>query len=368
MPPPPWSTGAQGSFAHRTLAERVPKILEDTVAAQPEPFPGRVLQACAELLEELRHGRLRGLREDAPDRVMWDQECAPHVGRSWLDVPWYFAESFFYRRVLEAVEYFGARAGADPFLVVKAREEESMMPRVQQARSAAASTQDPQRALLHGSLWGNRADLSHPVGRAFGERGDAEDLLVDDTAPAVAALQGARRVAFLLDNAGTELAMDLVWADHLARAGVAVTLLAKPHPFFVSDATPVDVERTRALLGLPALPVRTHPHFTSSRFLRTPEMPPDLVDLLSRHDVVVAKGDANYRRLVADAPWPFHTPACAALQFPAPVLALRTCKSEVLVGVSETTAARAQARDPNWLVHGRFGLIQWVPCLARASS
>ena len=147
----------------------------------------------------------------------------------------------------------------------------------------------------------------------------------------------------------------------LARALVArghhVVLLAKTHPFFVSDATPDDVHRTAKLLDIEAGEVRAHAYFTSSGFFFTDEMPADLVALLGGFDVMIAKGDANYRRLVGDAPWPHATPFADALSFPCPVLALRTCKAEVLVGVDDETCAAAAARDSDWLVSGRFGLI-----------
>lgn len=359
-PPRPWSTGDAGSFAQRTLEVRVPQILEDTVAQNAARFPSAVLERCAALLLELRQGPLRPLTEDAPDRAAWDAACAPHVGRSWLDVPWYFAESFFYRRLLEATQFFGTRSGMDPFFDVKQREEQAMLPRVRAIRDALGTSFEPLCALLHASLWGNRADLSYAVGRAFGEEGAATDLLVDHTAEVLAALGQASQVALLLDNAGTELACDLLLADALARRGIHVVLFAKAHPFFVSDATPVDVERTRALLGLDRLPVVAHPFMTSSGFLRIEIMPGDLITSLSQHDLVLVKGDANYRRLVADAPWPFATPAEQAMAFPAPLVALRTCKAEVLVGVPDAITERARSTGADWITNGRFGLVQHV--------
>ena len=55
--------------------------------------------------------------------------------------------------------------------------------------------------------------------------------------------------------------------------------------------------------------------------------------------LVVLKGDANYRRLLGDAHWAHETAARAVLGAGWPpaarVLCLRTCKSEVLVGVPD---------------------------------
>src|SRR5205814_3619550 len=97
------------------LRVRVPAILART-RAQLGAVPGHVAAALDELDGELRAGRLRGLREEAADRPQWDRAVAPHLGRRWLELPWYFAESFFYRRLLEANGYFGGGplAGRDP--------------------------------------------------------------------------------------------------------------------------------------------------------------------------------------------------------------------------------------------------------------
>lgn len=358
--PRPWSTGDAGSFAHQTLAVRVPQILKDTVEANARgnwPFPDDVLRACDDLYDELVRGKLRLLREDASDRSAWDAAAAPWVGKSWLELPWYFAESFFYRRLLEATGYFGARAGLDPFLVVKEEEEKRMLPRIQDARARRPSRSE----LLYLSLWGNRVDLSYSAGRAFGDAGADADVLVDDSVAALALLETAPSVGILLDNAGTELAFDLLLAAALADAGLAITLFAKPHPFFVSDATDRDVERTARLLGLRPQEVVVHPFLTSSHFLLTDELTahaPDLSARLSACSLVISKGDANYRRLVGDAAWRHDTSVIDAMDFPAPLLALRTCKAEVAVGLSHDVVARAQARDPRWLVSGRFGMIQ----------
>jgi hypothetical protein len=71
------------------------------------------------------------------------------------------------------------------------------------------------------------------------------------------------------------------------------------------------------------------------------------------------KGDVNYRRLLGDAHWPPTTPfEQATAYFPAPLMALRTLKAELVVGLRVDEAERRQAQDPDWLVNGRYGLVQ----------
>lgn len=351
--PAPWTCKEPGSFAWRTWNVRWPAILDDTVARNATRLDDVARAALIALRDEIAHEPMRGLESDVDDG--WRAACAPHVGRTWDQAPWYFAESYLYRRVLEATRFLDN--GVDPFLPIKLDEERAMLTRVQAARTVLG---DDVRALLHASLWGNRADLSYAVGRAFGESGDADDLLVDDSALALARLDAAKRVGIVLDNAGTELAFDLLLADALVRRGHDVVLHAKAHPFFVSDATRVDVERTAALLGMTPSTLWTldHAYWTSSGFFFTNDMPHDLVGELATCDVVILKGDANYRRLVGDAPWPHDTSVTTAMDFPRPLIALRTCKAEVVVGVAPDVVSRARAREPAWLVNGRFGVIQ----------
>ena len=150
----------------------------------------------------------------------------------------------------------------------------------------------------------------------------------------------------------------------------------KDHPFFVSDTMEHDVQDALAALkasGDPAcaalaervagwrgagkLLVTSHPFYTSSLFY--PGLPLDLRADLAGSSLVILKGDANYRRLCSDAPWPPETPFAEVVkEFPAPLVALRTCKAEVMVGLPPGVAPRLFAEDPAWMVNGRRGVIQ----------
>jgi hypothetical protein len=383
--PPSWSAAETGSFAWDTVKRRMPEILADTVA-RLGALPPAVAADLAALDTELRGGRLRGLREETDDRPSWEAACTPHVGQPWLQLPWYFAESFFYRRILEATGYFGRGplAGLDPWVGHKAEEWAADVGPRRTAEMLAATPVDPHarlRALLHGSLWGNRADLSYNVGKALGSfMGDAQDLLVDDGDEVLAAIEERRPrlVTVIGDNAGTECLMDLALIDHLLgpMAVPLVELHVKDHPFFVSDSIAADIDagltaleasgrnetvalaqRLRAFRTDGRLRLRSHPFYTSSEFF--PQLPADLRALLGHNDLVLIKGDANYRRLCSDAHWPPETPFAAVVaDFPAPVCALRTMKAEVVVGLPVGLAAQLTATDARWMVNGRRGLIQ----------
>ncbi len=69
-------------------------------------------------------------------------------------------------------------------------------------------------------------------------------------------------------------------------------------------------------------PFWTFPHDYS----QTKSVDPDLYRSMSECDLVIFKGDLNYRKLVGDLDWPTTTSFETALQgfHPAPILALRT--------------------------------------------
>jgi uncharacterized protein with ATP-grasp and redox domains len=371
----------------------VPAILRETMALNA--LPPAAHAALEALHAELVGGAIRALAEDAPDAAFWHEVCAPYLGRTWLDAPWYWAEAYFYRRVLEATGYFqpGLWHGRDPYQPKKRTEWLPMAaPRAVNALLEHLPA-DPWlrfEQLLHASLWGNRTDLSYMVaahlGGATETQAERKNLLVDDTAAVWCDLTSRRvhRLAIVADNAGTELLTDLALADFLLGVGAAaeIVLHLKPQPFFVSDAMPQDV-----LDGLAALPaggahagdlagrladalargamkLATHWAYTTSLFYY--QMPEDLADSLAAVDLVLVKGDANYRRLLGDAHWPPTTRFTQAVSYyPAPLVALRTLKSELVVGLEAGEAERLAAADRDWLVNGKRGVIQ--ARLARAT-
>lgn len=384
--PPLLHTSEAGSFAHRTLKVRVPAILRDTIAAND--FPPAVLDRLNALHDEITGGVVQPLAEDAPDVAEWNRWSAPNFGRSWLDVPWYWAEAYFYRRILEATGYFqpGPLRGFDPFASTKRREwvPEAAPATVERLLSGVSGDlQTRFEQMLHASLWGNRTDLSYTVAAHLGATAEPgqerANLLVDDWQAVWAHLLAHEggRVGIIMDNAGTELLMDVALADFLLSTELAsaVHLHLKPQPFFVSDAMKADLaDGTDALIAAGGLAARlgrridgavaagellleTHPFYASPLFHSS--MPEDLRRSLGRLDLVIVKGDANYRRLAGDAHWPptvaFDT---VTAYFPAPLVALRTFKSELVTGLPPGLAEATAAVDPDWLVNGVRGVIQ----------
>lgn len=401
IPPPLW-TSEPSSFARNTFLVRIPRIIDETIAEND--FPPYIRTAMQTLHVEITRGKIAPLAEDTPDRNFWNEISRGYIGRSWLDAPWFWAETFFYRRMLEATRYFqrGDWHLVDPYRVKKQMELETATRTLNAVlafetdllRAAGSEFQRGESVsnlptdqpflferLLHNALWGNRTDLSYNVAANI-EQGthhaERENVLVDDTARVWESLHpGSRRIAYITDNTGTELLNDLALVDFLLAEKYAaeIVLHLKPQPYFVSDAMPRDVElsidalangnehatalarRLRRYVDESRLKLTTHWFYTTCLFYF--QLPRDLIAQLKEMDLVILKGDANYRRLVGDAHWqPDASFTDATRYFPAPFVSLRTLKAEVVLGLKPGQAEALGREDADWMVNGRRGVIQ----------
>ncbi|KAF9580958.1 hypothetical protein BGW38_002198 [Lunasporangiospora selenospora] len=219
------------------------------------------------------------------------------------------------------------------------------------------------------------------------------------------------RVDIILDNAGFELYVDLVFADYLVRAGFAseVVFHAKRIPWFVSDVLPFDFDWTLRQLytgnadGLEAFfdpedpaeqkaikdlgsrwrtyvsngtwRVTSHDFWTSCyAFYHLPTLPTaaDLFGDMQKSDLWIFKGDLNYRKLVYDCLWPTTTTfeeAIGPLGGKAPagrkaagvpsLVSFRTCKADVVVGLAPGVAEAMDIKAKDWMVSGEYAVISF---------
>ncbi|MGW6900008.1 damage-control phosphatase ARMT1 family protein [Streptomyces sp. NPDC054919] len=373
-----------GSFAWGVLAKRHPALVQQVRDAFP--YGRRQHEALDALLDEITNGVVEPLAPAEHDHVRWAVWGQEHFGRSWYDAPFLWAESYFYRRLLAAVEYFGTGPwqGVDPFAPFKQAElrgdavEDEL-----RALDVLADAPDEERAmaLLHASLWGNRADLGFRVSAGEPAIGDAvaSTLVADDSAVLWQLLPAgaSSTVAVVADNAGRELIPDLILIDHLLeqRHAERVVLHVKPYPYYVSDAMTVDVvDCLRRLTEAPgeasriggrlwkamaagSLEVRTHPFFCAP--LPYEGMPEDLRGEFESATLTILKGDLNYRRLVGDQLWDATVPFTdLTAYFPGAVAALRTLKSDVIVGLEKGTLDALERSRAAWRTSGTHALIQ----------
>lgn len=91
-------------------------------------------------------------------------------------------------------------------------------------------------------------------------------------------------------------------------------------------------------------------------------MPDDLRAELGSGSLTILKGDLNYRRLVGDRLWPGTTSfADLTAYFPGPVAALRTLKSDVVVGLDPGVLEGLEQSGRAWRTSGTHALVQVRP-------
>ncbi|TDU01857.1 uncharacterized protein DUF89 [Streptomyces sp. 846.5] len=376
----PVIVSSQSPFATAVFTTRHPALIDRLTRAWP--YTPQQHQALAELAQENVNGVMQPLPEGAVGADQWKQWGADYYGRPWVEAPFLWAEAFFYRRLLEAVDYYapGPWRGVDLFAPFKQSELVGEAVAVEIAALddlAGLAEQERGQALLLGSLWGNRADLALQI--TAGRGGRASGLVADDSTVLWDLLHARRggAVALVADNAGSEMVADLALVDHLLSTGLAgeVVLHVKPTPYYVSDATLTDVadclrtlltskgegravgERLRTAAKAGQWLVRTD-DFWCSPFDFT-AMPVELRSELAAATVVVFKGDLNYRRLVGDRWWkPTTSFAAATAYFPGRVASLRALKSDVIVGMEPGEVQALEATDEAWRTSGAHGLVQ----------
>lgn len=172
-----------------------------------------------------------------------------------------------------------------------------------------------------------------------------------------------RRVDIVLDNAGFELFVDLILAAYLLSADLATTIVLHPKsiPWFVSDVVPADFAALLSALADPSgfysspsadgdddkkapeplsaqevddltslfshlsafhaagqLLIRPNRFWTQAgSYWRLPATEPDLLADLRESELVIFKGDLNYRKLVGDVGLASLSPSLS-LSFPSP--------------------------------------------------
>lgn len=253
-------------------------------------------------------------------------------------------------------------------------------------------------------LWGNATDLSllnhltkEEIGKIQGKKfreASGQNVIVNDLSRTWEQIGKIRngQIDIVLDNAGYELFVDLVLAAFLLEVHMAETVILHPKsfPWFVSDVTPRDVSFLFGyLLEIDKFPtnhqkkvlflVQRLAYFHSegricirpNKFWSTPNsfwiMPTAATELfadLQKSDLVIFKGDLNYRKLVADAKWPATSSFIDALGplghgCQMRILALRTCKADTIVGLHSGQEEELDSIDKDWRINGKYAVISF---------
>lgn len=388
-----------GSFTEFTVTQRMPAIARRIITENN--FSSNINSSLEQLAQDLTSGRLQLFANDTgSDFSTWEQNLEPYIGQRWLDISWFVVETYFYRLILAITNYFtpGQYQQIDPFALQKKQGLETSFDSIatlcQQINkwldSSHSETQSQEEilfSLLNFALWGNRVDLSlwsafEDDRSRFDIQAQQAHILVDDAASVINLINrtSGGLIDFVIDNAGFELLCDLCLVDFLLGSDLSkqVKLHLKPHPTFVSDATIEDVHQTIEFLAASSHPdviffaYRLQGYLKSNQlvlsdnyFWTSPlafwEIPDSLKSDLGNANLIIIKGDANYRRLLGDRHWDFTTNiADIVCYLPAPMVALRTLKSEVVVGIKPEVVKQVTQLDSDWLTNGQWGVIQLV--------
>ncbi|MBQ4554239.1 MAG: DUF89 family protein [Spirochaetaceae bacterium] len=372
-----FSASQLDSFAYFTIKERFPKIYNDYCSGNFDDF--------------IEHTTV----EDALKNIFKQNECSDlsfiqgketkTLKDFFESEPFFESEVLFYHVLLAQKEYFKNK---NDFFAIKKdtdytnehdsyrKELENLFNQgnyyqnIKDQREKFLSQQRDFRAILNYSLTANTGDLS----QLEINRPDSVRILHDDTDKCFNFIISKKHKRFdiICDNSGAELFSDIYLAvfmivhDYVNK----VVLHVKSYPYFVSDATIDDFGRLvniltknksnsqlLELLSKKKIEVKTHKFWTEAKYFY--ELPKDLGINKNTTDLLIVKGDLNYRRLVGDKNWKStdsFEKRCLIKDIP--VIAPRVLKSDVLVGVEPVFISMAKAQDKKFKTDGKWGVIQ----------
>lgn len=402
---------------HRNKNKFFEEYGEDGIQAEKQ-----TISLLSKLRNELQTDKpVLALTDGLPDTESWNQYLnrqqrlqGDQESVSWFKSAWLYVECYMYRRIQEALLLNPPISDYDVFNEGKTQSffesQQAVMALCTYLSGVNKNIDELSKnqlfehfnKLLQVSLWGNKCDLSISAGQENSQKTSPLDslsslqpfILVDDSNMVWSTLISvqklgesgkttADRVDIVLDNAGFELVTDLIFADFLVSSGLVrqIHFHGKSFPWFVSDVTANDFQWTirqtmatnhkwmsksgfqwQTYLKEGVWCYHDHPFWTQPHeFCDMAADAPDLYATLQGADLVLFKGDLNYRKLTGDRDWDhtvsFHT-ALRGFE-PAPLCSLRTLKANVQVGLQPGQGEKLTSQDPGWMTSGKYAVIQF---------
>ncbi|RWS25561.1 protein-glutamate O-methyltransferase-like isoform X1 [Leptotrombidium deliense] len=330
---------------------------------------------------------------------------------TWFDSPWLFVECFMYRsftHFFQSSLYFRC---FDPFeeqkndaLISSLNTAKCMAEHLCRQRSESRDFNQLRNdfiTFLALCLWGNHCDLSLSSGnKCVQDDSYVKDLhsfnsyiLCNDSQALfdfvfkLKSLSKVVTIDIVVDNAGFELFSDLCFVEMLYLTEILnadsslIRFHVKKMPWFVSDALKKDFHWLLDYLSncenstvLQELGNKWKSLLKDNSWIIIEEdywtLPNDYSDMqrvdaklyskLEEADLIIFKGDLNYRKLTGDLMWDHRTPFITALRgfLPSPLCSLRTIKADVVVGLeSESVYCDLPS---NWRTTGQYALVQFA--------
>ncbi|XP_030558768.1 damage-control phosphatase ARMT1 isoform X2 [Drosophila novamexicana] len=404
------------SYAYFTLRNLLPVVLTKVIDSLTKDKGELVAQFGENAREELKIiigliSRLKyELQTDKPfqkftgdevDRESWNSFIShlPNDGRTFYQACWMHTQCYLYRKLYSFVENSIFIKQFDYFGKIKEHALTSCQDDILSLAKYTRRTENSVEMfneMLKIDLWSNRNDLSeNEHARMFNMRVLEDVSVTDGHILANNASEiwdclsnkktNKQHVDFVLDNAGYELFTDFILAEYIIEKGLAskVRFHVKACPWFVTNATQRDFHMTLqylskhpdyiiSLIGNKFLQFMDEGKFelapvsyfwTGPRafhYMKTLE--PELYRTLQQSKLIIFKGDLNYRKLLSDVCWEptQDMRTCLGGFIPSSFCTVRTIKAEVICGLSEGVVENLKLRDPNWMLTGNYGTIQYV--------
>ena len=386
-----------GSFAKFTVENRFPKIFKEVCSEEYESF----IKDHKVGDENILHSNIPGIDELKKSISSYKDYT---IKNFFEEAPFFLVEFYFYHLLLSLRNYdklkfdfFAAKKDTD----WKAKAEDFsyklsvLFYDFEKFNKRKFSKKEKQefnerknehiKSILYYSLTSNTGDLSqlHEI------RSESVRCLFNETEICQNYLDVAKpysRFDIICDNSGAELFSDIYLAVFFLVYGLAkkVVFHLKPCPFFVSDATIDDFSKLVAALTKNGKNTELLDFISKKKIEVSPDdfwvepyyfdkMPDGLKNHFDKSNLVIIKGDLNYRRLVGD----FNT-HCDDKEKSSvkevetleerclfrnksnqniPLVAPRVLKSDVFVGIDSVFEAIGRNSDSQFKTDGKWGVI-----------
>ena len=335
--------------------DEVPKILNDII--ETNHFNSNINQDLEDLASTILEYKITEI--ESSNNENWEKFYNEYRNTSLTEVPFFFAEIYFYELILSITQYHENKV--DPFGVIKKQEVLKALDAYNEAVSNFGNT-DIKNAILF-SLIGNKADLSQ-----LDRVQSPLKIIIDHSEELISSIIGANHIHIILDNSGTELFSDLYLALKILDLYPEKKLIIYPktQPLLVSDAMQGDIDILLKQLE-EEFSSKYNQHVSNGRIqvrllsewclpMHFTDMKSTLSSEIDKNDVLISKGDANYRRFYEDRVVP--TDFVGGAQLCNKQFALRTLKSEIIAGLDKNKATEIGAEDKDWMKNGKYAVIQ----------
>jgi uncharacterized protein with ATP-grasp and redox domains len=338
----------------------------------------------------------RLLKDKLYDKTMWNDYIKNQS--TFLDSEFMLSETYAYRKTKSAFSRYPIWEHYDYFQRSKLESLETSLTGVESLVKWTNSSQPPKiDQLLQLQLWGNKGDLAFFLNRTEDSMSEwskldeetlksSKKLILDDQSEHIMDVIKSKTIQQLdivLDNSGLELVNDLILTNYLLEKNLTkrVFIHYKSIPWFVSDVTKNDFfytlnrlqsnEKTKILYDQLMDKIKkklivpfTHEFWTLPNYFSDIQtQAPQLLTHFNKSNLVIFKGDLNFRKLVHDRKWPATQSFSSVIDEVFPrnfkVASIRTCKSDFVCNLNKDKVVELDKNGREWRWGGEFGMIQF---------